>query len=109
MFTIEELKTIKYTLELAMKYVELTEEEDELNHILEVLDENINPVMHFEPECWQDFMLDAENYCGKTILIEGTTYTIGDIEDFIRDYGYDNYSQIADNLDSLITQGLLKC
>jgi hypothetical protein len=64
-------------------------------------------VVH-RPKHWSDFMLEAENHPNELVEIEGSIYKVSDdIEEFIRDYGWETYSQMNNRLKDLLDNGLL--
>jgi hypothetical protein len=101
-YTIEQFKTylasqaslgdIHYNLnkidEILAKHAEVTEIED---------DSELN-----------DYLVDLESYQGEKFTYEGVTYLVSDdVTGFIREYGYDAYSQHSDTLESCLKQGLI--
>lgn len=102
-YTIEQFKTylasqasfgdIHYNLnkidEILAKHAEVTEIDD---------DGELN-----------DYLVDLEVYQGEKFVYEGATYIVSDdVTDFIREYGYDSYSQHNSTLESCLRQGLIK-
>ncbi len=106
-FTDQELEVIKLALECVTTrdFLSTKEQHDIAEELLNRVDNT--PRVH-EPKYWSDFMIDgAESYQGHTLIVEGVKYTVGDIAEYIRDYGWDNYSQITGRLGELTANHLL--
>ena len=57
-------------------------------------------------EYFSDFMLDLEMYDNEIICIDGNYYYVEGVEDFIREYGQDQWSQInKTNMDDMVYGG----
>jgi hypothetical protein len=89
---------------------------DEIDNAYELLDKVkifLNEIEEkettiLEPDCWQDYLIDnARDKEGWKIDINGKVYIIGDVEEFIGEYGKESTIQVLINLKQATLNGLL--
>lgn len=105
---------MKFTIKQFENYLKSQDTLGDIYHNLSV--ENIiksnrdNKIPYFETEVdANDYLVELEDHQGEGFQIGEDVYEISyDVTSFIREYGYDNYSQMRTSIDELLQNGLIK-
>lgn len=101
-----------YTIEQIRKYIMSQDSLGDVLYNLKNIDEFIvsKEVVEIEDaDELNDYFVDLEEHQGESFRYEGTTYRVSeDVTSFIRDYGFDTFSQLRSRMSELLQTGLIE-